>query len=325
MSPSEEHSWQRVVTFTAVIIAVIAVVFVLRTLKGIFVPLFLAIFLAYLFAPVVEFFARFKIPRVASLFILLAVFTVAGTFFVQNLIRNIRAFVEFWPAMESQMLQVIAEFLREYLNIEAETLLGVIRSARVKDLLSSLLNVSLAFMGKSLLTLLFLLFIYLSYHNYPKLLRKAFGPDKVRDIEAILGNINDQITNYFFVKTMISAGTGVLTGAACAALRIRFPVLWGALAFLLNYIPYIGSLFAIVVPVLLSFLQFPQSYVPLVAFVILLGIQIFMGNYLDPEIMGNRFNLSPILIIISLPFSSRMCMLTIDPRIIPPCCVLSAC
>lgn len=302
MSSGEENSWKNLVSFAAIVVSVIAVVFVLRTLQGIFVPLILAIFLAYLFAPIVEFFARFRIPRVASLFLLLAVFTVAGTFFVQNLIRNIRAFVEYWPSMESQMLRVITEFLREYLNIEAESLMGVIRSARVQDLLSSLLNVSLSFFGQILLTLLFLLFIYLTYHNYPKLLRKAFGPDKVRDIEAVLHNINEQIINYFFVKTLISAGTGVLTGAACAALKIRFPVLWGALAFLLNYIPYIGSLFAIVVPVILSFLQFPNSFLPVVAFVILLGIQIFMGNYLDPEMMGNRFNLSPIVIIFSLFF-----------------------
>jgi predicted PurR-regulated permease PerM len=295
-------SLQNVARFAAIIISIVAVVFILRTLQGIFVPLILAIFLSYLFAPVVEFLARYRIPRVATLFILLAVFTVAGTFFIQNLIGNVREFIALWPIVESRVLGMLTGFLRQYFNIEAENLMEVFQSARVQDLLSSLLNVSLSFIGKGLLTLIFLLFIYLSYHNYPMLLRKAFEPGKVREIEAVLGNINEQITSYFIIKTLISAGTGLLTGVTCALIGIRFPVLWGALAFLLNYIPYIGSLVAVVFPVLLSVLQFPDSYLPLVAFISLLGIQVFMGNYLDPEMMGNRFNLSPIIIIFSLFF-----------------------
>jgi predicted PurR-regulated permease PerM len=69
-----------------------------------------------------------------------------------------------------------------------------------------------------------------------------------------------------------------------------------------NYIPYIGSITAVILPIILSFLQFPNSYIPIFSTVSLLTIQFFMGSYLDPEIMGNRFNLSPILILLSLFF-----------------------
>jgi predicted PurR-regulated permease PerM len=106
------------------------------------------------------------------------------------------------------------------------------------------------------------------------------------------------------IKTLISSGTGVLTGVACAILGIKFAVLWGVLAFFLNYIPYIGSLVAVIMPIILSIFQFPHSYIPILAAVLLLTIQFFMGSYLDPEMMGNRFNLSPIMIIISLFFWS---------------------
>jgi len=298
----EEEPWQKVVKFTALLISVIAVVFILRTLQGIFIPLVLAIFLSYLFAPVVEFLARFKIPRIASLFILLAVISVAGTFGGQILSNNIKEFVALWPTIENELFVRIGPFLKNYLKIETQSLLSILQSTRVTEMLSSFLNISLSFIGKLLLTLLILVFIYLTYHNYPKLIKKAFDRNRAYYIFDIIKNINDQIMKYFLIKTFISAGTGLLTGIACAVLGIKFAVLWGFVAFLFNYIPYIGSIIAIILPIVLSLLQFPHSYIPLIAAFLLIVIQLFMGNFLDPEIMGNQFNLSPILIIMSLFF-----------------------
>jgi predicted PurR-regulated permease PerM len=181
---------------------------------------------------------------------------------------------------------------------------GIMQHTRVQELLSSSVRISLNAVGKFALTLLILVFIYLTYGNYPRLIKKAFGKNSRRlgDIFKLIRNINQQVTQYFMIKTLISLGTGVLTGTACAILGIKFAVLWGFLAFLLNYIPYVGSFLAIILPIILSVFQFPHSYKPFVTGGVLLGIQIFMGNYLDPEMMGNKFNLSPIVIIFSLFF-----------------------
>jgi predicted PurR-regulated permease PerM len=300
----EEQGWQRVVKFTAFIIAIIAIVIILKTLKGIFVPLVLAIFLSYLFAPVVEFLAKIKVPRVISLFIILAVIGIGSKFLVETLIKNARDFLAFYPTLENELVKSIIRFLRNYLNIEARGLSSILQSGRVRELLNSALSISWSFVVKFLLTFLILIFIYLGYGTYPKLIKKAFNPKQLPYIFDIMKHINEQITNYFLIKTLISVGTGVLTGIACAVLGIKFSVLWGFLAFLLNYIPYIGSFFAVILPCILAFFQFPNSFIPLIAFGVLLVIQLFMGNYLDPEMMGNKFNLSPIVIIISLFFWS---------------------
>ena len=74
----EEETWQTALKFMAILVTAIALVFILKTLKGIFIPLVLAVFLTYLFAPVVELLVKLKIPRVLSLFILLAVLIVIG-------------------------------------------------------------------------------------------------------------------------------------------------------------------------------------------------------------------------------------------------------
>jgi AI-2 transport protein TqsA len=300
----QEESWQKVLKFSAIFFSVIAGIFILKTLRGIFVPLMIAIFLSYLFAPAVEFLAKIKIPRILSLFILLAIIFLIGAFVAQVLVKNAKEFIAFWPTMESQIITNIGHFLTNYVKIDTSTLASILKSTRVEEFLQSAFSFSLSFAGKFMLTLLILVFIYLTYHNYPRLIKKAFRHNKVSEIFKILRNINTQIINYIFIKTLISMGTGFLTGIACWLLGIKFAVLWGFLAFMLNYIPYIGSLAAVLFPITLSLLQFPHSYIPLFTAISLIVIQMFMGSYLDPEMMGNRFNLSPILIIVSLFFWS---------------------
>jgi len=299
-----DEPWNRIIRITVLIILIIAVVFVLKTLKGIFVPLVLAVFLTYLFAPVVELLAKIKIPRILSLFILLVIIGLMGTFLARVLISNVKEFINYWPTVESKLLSNIGFFLKTYINIDTTDLFTILQSKRITDFFSSMINRSFTFVGQFLLTMLILIFIYLTYHNFPSLIKKAFERKRAKEIFTVLLNINRQIIKYIMLKTLISAGTGVLTGVACALLGIKFAMMWGALAFLLNYIPYVGSIAAVTFPILLSIFQFPHSYTPLIAAGALLAIQFFMGSYLDPEVMGNRFNLSPILIIISLFFWS---------------------
>ncbi len=301
---ANDEGLNKIAKFTALLITTIAIVFVLKTLSGIFIPIVVAVFLTYLFAPVVELLAKIKIPRVLSLFILLGIICLLGALFAQILAENIREFVRFWPTVENKLFTSIGLFLKNYFNIDTTSLFSILHSQKISDLLSSFVNRGFSFLGQFVLTLLILIFIYLSYHNYPKLIKKAFNRKRVLHIFGVLENINRQIISYIMIKTLISAGTGILTGVTCAVLGIKFPVLWGFLAFLLNYIPYIGSIVAVIFPILLSLFQFPHSYTPAIAAVCLFVIQFFMGSYLDPEMMGNKFNLSPILIIVSLFFWS---------------------
>ncbi|MBN2325135.1 MAG: AI-2E family transporter [Spirochaetes bacterium] len=298
----EESKNFRIMTIAASIIVLVAVVFILKTLKGIFIPLVLSIFITYLFAPAVEFLARLKVPRIVSLFILLIIVCLIGFFFAQIVINNIRNFIEYWPSMEKAMFKKAGALLNRYMEVDLTSIRDFLGSARIQEFMRGIFSGSFAVVGKVGLTLLLLIFISLSYHNYPRLIRKAFDKERAARIYRVLDNINDQIVRYLFYKTVISAGTGILTGVSCAILGIKFSVLWGVLAFFLNYIPYIGSIIAVIPPIILSFLQFPHSYVPYLTAILLIGIQLVIGSFLDPEIMGNRFNLSPIVILVALFF-----------------------
>jgi AI-2 transport protein TqsA len=299
---TSEDQWQRIVKLTTLVILVIAIVFVLKTLRSVFVPLVFAAFLAYLFSPLVELLSRIRVPRLLSFFLILIIVGLLGWFLVQAIVGNIKEFIELYPTIESKLLTKTAVFLKQRFQLEPNSIPNLLRSQRVQQALTSLLNYSFSFFGKFVLIVMILVFYYLSFTHYPKIIRKAFPRAQGEGIFGILRNINKQIITYLEVKTLTSAGTGLFSGLACWAFGVKFGVLWGFLAFMLNYIPYIGSWAAVLMPSLFSLFLFPNSFIPLYFFAVLVGTQGVWGNLLEWEILGSQFNLSPIVIILSLVF-----------------------
>ena len=118
--------------------------------------------------------------------------------------------------------------------------------------------------------------------------------------------INDRVGNYLALKTLLSVGLGVVTWAAMAWMGLGFAGLSGLLTGLLNYIPYVGSVLGVAVPVLLALLSGADN---VSLFWLCLGlsvVQLLNGNLLDPYLMGNSLNLSPLIILFSLAVWSKL-------------------
>ncbi len=99
--------------------------------------------------------------------------------------------------------------------------------------------------------------------------------------------------------------TGFLVWFALEYLQVDFAVTWGVLAFILNFIPTVGSIVASIPPVLVALVQFYPSYMPaVITALVLLPIQVTIGNFITPKVMGARLNLSPVGVLISLLFWS---------------------
>jgi AI-2 transport protein TqsA len=131
----------------------------------------------------------------------------------------------------------------------------------------------------------------------------AFGDVQGDRIMGIVESINQAISQYIAVKTLVSALAGLLTYAVLAYFKVELAASWGLLVFLLNYIPYVGSLIACALPILLSFLQFSDElWKPIVIAVSLIGIQQGIGNWIEPRMAGQRLDVSPLLIVLSLTF-----------------------
>ncbi len=113
--------------------------------------------------------------------------------------------------------------------------------------------------------------------------------------------IVEEIEHYLELKTVVSATTGLLIGTWVALLGVPYPLLWGLVGFLFNYVPNIGSILAAIAPVLLTLIQYGSGRALVVA-AGYLAINLFLGNVIEPKLMGRRFGLSTLVVILSLIF-----------------------
>ena len=131
---------------------------------------------------------------------------------------------------------------------------------------------------------------------------------KVRDVLRVKGpdlslfqNTSRDIQKYLAIKTVASAVTGILAAISCIIFRVDFPLLWGLVAFLFNYVPAIGSIFAAVPPVILALIMhgfWPASGV-LGCYLV---INFTIGNFLEPIFLGDRFGISTVIVVLSVLF-----------------------
>ena len=124
----------------------------------------------------------------------------------------------------------------------------------------------------------------------------AGGPDFGQLLESAT-----DIQKYLVIKTLISAATGVLAWVWCWMFDLPYAVLWGIVAFLMNYIPAVGSILAGVPPVLLALVTngFGSAFGVMLGY---LGINAALGTFLEPLLLGRRFGASPLVIVTSVLF-----------------------
>ena len=116
-------------------------------------------------------------------------------------------------------------------------------------------------------------------------------------------NIARQMRRYFLVRTGIGAVTGVACALGSLAIGLDLWWLWGVLNFLLNYIPTLGSIIGVVPPVLFALVQGGgDPMLPILAFAVVGGVQLIMGNWIDPLVQGKYLALSPLVVLLSVVF-----------------------
>jgi AI-2 transport protein TqsA len=160
------------------------------------------------------------------------------------------------------------------------------------------LSSTMAMVANGLVILLTVIFIMLEAGQFEAKLRLIGGNENA------LGNFRDiigKIKAYMGLKALISAATGVLIAVLLALVGVDYPILWGTLAFMLNFIPNIGSLIAAVPAVLLALIQLD----PLHALIVAVGyvvVNTLIGSVIEPKVMGRGLGLSTLVVFLSLIF-----------------------
>ena len=154
-------------------------------------------------------------------------------------------------------------------------------------------------LSNAFLVLLVVIFILFEAAGFRAKLRLAFG-DRGANLDR-LSQMTLQVQNYLAIKTVVSVATGVLVGIWVWALGFDFPLLWGLVAFIFNYIPSLGSIFAAVPAVLLAIVQLGPGRAAVVA-IGYLAINIVFGTFVEPMMLGRRLGLSTLVIFLTLVF-----------------------
>jgi AI-2 transport protein TqsA len=297
-----------------VILAVVLVV-ALRALGPILKPFLIAVFFCILIYPIERLLVRIKIPRVVA-YLLIFVTVVAAGYFMGKLISyNVRAFSDELPAYEQtirshverldgyiQNMDILKELdFADELNLRDLVASGYFSTERLKKIAGKSIGSFLSIAASTVVVVLLMIFILLETEHFPARVAYAYGEARSAKILEVAGTIVRDVMKYLTVKTLIAVVTGLLFTGFLWACGVEFFVLWGVLAFVLHFIPYVGSYAAALLPVAMVFIQFSPA-AALLMLVVLVIIQLVLGSYVEPRVMGRELKLSPLFIVLALAF-----------------------
>jgi predicted PurR-regulated permease PerM len=280
----------------------VAIGFTLKVAKGVIMPLMIAWLLSYTLSPAVRFLERCKLPTSVSLFIVL--FLLLGVVFLGGLLvyDRINAFAEAYPRYE-QRFSEISKAVTDRINLPAHILDKANIGERIGTFLVRVSGSVMSFISNLSMIFIFLVFLLLSKPYFKDKIRNAFSPGDAERLGRINESVSRQISGYLVIHLFTSLATGLLVWGALALLGIDFAATWGLLAFFLDWIPNIGSVIASVLPVLVAIIQFyPAFWPPVICLLLMLVIQLVIGNVVSPKLTGDWLNLSPVVILLSLLF-----------------------
>lgn len=248
-----------------------------------------------------------RLPIAVPRFAVLLLFTLVVVVIAIVVASTAREIAAVAPRYETN-LEGLLDRSAALFDLDTQDLLNEIRAVTIDQIDIRKLAVALLGGFTSVGSSIFLVIVYAAFllserEGFHGKIRAAFRDEaQAARVSAVIGDMNRKIGDYLFVKTLINLIVGVLSFGVLWAMGVDFALFWAITIGLLNYIPYVGSYIAVAMPVLLSLAQFASISTTLVLTVLLVAVQMFVGNYLEPRIIGQQLNLSPFVVIVSLIF-----------------------
>jgi AI-2 transport protein TqsA len=298
--------------FAATLGTVVLLFFLLKLGRDLILPFVYALIIWYLINIVSYAFHSIqyrgqRIPK--PICFLLSVSSILGTgsVVVRIISSNIQSVASGSGVYREKVSSVVSRLFRLADIPEPESLRALLKDLDLSTFMSEVALSITSVAGSAGLILIYLLFLLLeqkSFGNKIKLL--APHPDDEANVQRIIRKIQSDVRLYIGIKTFTSVLTGVLSFVIMSAVNLQFASFWALLIFLLNYIPSVGSILATIFPSLLALMQFDLTTPFWVVVIGVTALQFTIGNLLEPRLMGNSLNLSPLVILFSLTFWGSM-------------------
>ncbi|MDC7236592.1 MAG: AI-2E family transporter [Sphaerochaetaceae bacterium] len=284
------------------------IIFSLKAASSVLLPIVFACFVMLILFPLLEKLDKLHVPywisNTIGILLFLAFLVVVGILVfmvIQRLIIGIPAYGNRLNELDLLLTSKVGSFL----DFETgDTFLSRMDINWINIALTSLTNISSHFatvMKNILLVFIFLFFLILERHTLTPKIKEAFNGQNSKIIVSIAQRTTHQISRYLFIKFTISLITGILFYLTATVTNLDFAILWGLLAFVLNFIPSIGSLIATLVTIAMALIQFAPDWISIIYVAVLtISIQTVLGNIIDPRLQGIQLGLSPFVLLVSL-------------------------
>ena len=303
-SDPEGMRLKRIAYWLIIVAAILAfLIYFQKLLK----PFFLALVFWYFIREIRNLLGRIKIkgknlPRwirgTLALIIVLALIGSVGNLLANNIEQIINQIPKY-SKIEDNFLNDLGQ--RIGLGDLAVNLEKRLEDINITRFLSNILNSLTSTIGNMVMIIIYVVFLLIEEIIFARKIEIISETNQQYDrFHSLLDQINHSVNRYFMMKTLVSISTGVMSYIALLILGVDYPVLWAFIIFLFNYIPYVGSLVATLLPAIFAIFQFNNGLYFLYVFLVVEAIQTLNGNYIEPRIMGKSLNLSPLVVVLSL-------------------------
>ena len=288
---------ERVLLIAACLVIVIAG---MKAAQTILIPFTFAVFLSLLAGGPIVWLSKKGLPNFLSITLVTAVIILLFSLLSLLLVASINEFTAELPTYRKNLQIVIGDleiYLAQY-KIDAAKIIPAFNPGDYLVVFTKTLKGAVQAVSGFVIVLIMMIFMVIEGNSFRKKFDSSLGDQF--DISKFTGVAID-VERYLVIKTFTSFITGLAVGLLTYFMEMDFPLLWGLVAFLLNYVPFIGSIIAAIPAILVSLVMIPLSNV-LLLIAGYLAINIGISNFLEPVLMGKRLGLSVLIVFLSLMF-----------------------
>ncbi|MEM9773610.1 MAG: AI-2E family transporter [Chloroflexota bacterium] len=309
--------YKSLINFAGLIMATIVTILLMIFGKAVIIPIVIAVVICFLLNGITNqveqiVFFGVRIPRGVAL-------TITVLLFIQGFLSLMRLSVTTVQEVLADSTLIIDNLNRllnslpgwvlsllpeETLNQDSIYDIGNLISMAVEyvsTLMTTFLGQAASIAGQALVILFYVIFLLIEQRTFTEKIGKMFSdPERRKNVESVLASITLMIQKYVSVKTWVSIMVGTASWLVMWLFSLDNALFWAILIFLLNYIPYVGSIVAVTFPVLFSMAQFGNWTIFIALLSLLFLIQIVVGYMIEPMLTGRTLDISPFVVLVSL-------------------------
>ena len=295
------------VNISFVIITAVFVFYVLGSGSSVIIPFVIALLFSFSIIGLSNFYKSFRIPAFIAFMMSIVTYGAVLWLIGKILSSNLEEFIRLAPEYQEKILGIVGWYSDQVFSLlgiqKPESIAQVFQSINIPNLIESIASGVVSISGNLWIIIFYTLFILLEYRYFRVKLNLMIRDSalKQRTLE-VVDQIKSDVKSYFVIKASVSFCVGLFSYVIMMIFGLEFAIFFAFIIFLLNFIPNIGSIIAVAFPVIFSLIQFESLYLSSIFLALMIWVQILMGNFVEPKFVGNKLNLSPLVIILSLIF-----------------------